>query len=126
MADINVPGKDVVRMAGIATLQKYRVSTLRTNYSGLVATLGAEGALEAILKSFALLRSPAETIKGAHEALVGVLGADGAAVAILQSPNVLRSPADTIKGANKALLDIFRIFWVLTVPLRQYSKILVC
>ena len=43
LTEIGVPDKDVVRMFGNAHLQKYRVSTLRDNYSGLVATLGADG-----------------------------------------------------------------------------------
>merc|ERR1712166_974675 len=67
LAEIGVPDKDVVRMADIAHLQKYRVSTIRTNYSGLVATLGAEGALGGILKSYALLLSPSDTTSGAHD-----------------------------------------------------------
>merc|ERR1712166_1087392 len=106
LAEIGVPDKDVVRMAGIAHLQKSRVSTIRDNYSGLVATLGAEGALGGIVKSYALLESPPDTVSGAHAAWVGILGADGAMAAILQSPAVLMTPADTIKGAHAAWVDI--------------------
>merc|ERR1712166_833501 len=106
LADIGVPDKDVVRMADIAKLQKSRVPTLRDNYTGLVATLGAEGALGGILKAYSLLQSPSDTTSSAHAAWVGILGADGAAAAILKNPAVLRSPADTIKGAHKALVDL--------------------
>merc|ERR1712166_505695 len=104
--EIGMPDKDVVRMADIAKLQKYRVSTIRTNYTGLVSTLGAEGALGGILKSYGLLTSPSDTTFGSHAAWVDILGADGAAAAILQSPAVLMSPAATTKGAQKALVDI--------------------
>merc|ERR1712086_950706 len=104
-ADIGVPDKDVVRMAGTAHLQKSSVSIIRTNYSGLVATLGAEGALAGILKSYSLLETPPDTISGAHAAWVRILGADGAAAAILQNATVLRSPAATMKGAHKALVN---------------------
>merc|ERR1712086_1128787 len=104
--EIGMPDKDVVRMADIAHLQKYRVSTIRDNYSGLVATLGAEGALGGILKSYSLLQSPSDTTSSAHAAWVGILGADGAAAAILKNPDVLTSPAATIKGAHTALVDI--------------------
>merc|ERR1712166_909029 len=52
LGEIGVPDKDVVRMTGIKTLlQNSRVSTLRTNYSGLVAPLGAESALGGILQT---------------------------------------------------------------------------
>jgi len=103
LAEIGVPEQTAAKMAGIAQLQKYRVSTIRTNYTGLVATLGTEGALGGILKSYSLLMSPPDTISGAHEAWVTILGADGAAAAILKTPNVLISPGDNIKGAQKAL-----------------------
>ena len=104
--EIGVPNKDVVRMAGIASLQQYRVPTLRDNYSGLVAILGAESALGGIVKSYVLLTSPSDTTAGAHVVLVDILGADGAAAAILKNPDVLRSPAATITGAHEALVDI--------------------
>merc|ERR1712086_998917 len=105
-AEIGVPDKDMVRMAGIAHLQKSSVSIIRTNYTGLVATLGAEGALGGILKSYSLLETPPDTISGAHDAWVDILGADGAAAAILKNPAVLISPGDNIKGAHKELVDI--------------------
>ena len=94
MAEINVPDKYVVRMAGITTLLKSRISTLRDNYNRLVATLGAEGALGGILKIYTLLQSASDTTvtAGAHAAWAGVLGAGGAAEALLQNPEVLRSP----------------------------------
>merc|ERR1712166_1091463 len=84
--EIGVPDKDVVRMAGTAQLRKHRVSTLRTNYSGLVAVLGAEGALGGILKTYGLLKAPPDTISGAHAAWMDILGADGAAAAICTNP----------------------------------------
>merc|ERR1712086_226630 len=81
LAEIGVPDKDVVRIAGSSNLQKYRVSTLRTNYTGLVATLGAEGALGGILKSYGLLTSPPDTTSSAYAAWMDILGADRAAAA---------------------------------------------
>ena len=106
LAEIGVPGKDVVRMAGIAQLQNRSVSTIRTNYSGLVATLGAEGALGGILKSYGVLLAPSDTTSSAHAAWVDILGADAAANAIIQSPNVLTSPGETIEAAHKALVEV--------------------
>ena len=105
-AEIGVPDKNVVRMAGKAHLRKNRVSTLRDSYSGLVAILDAEGTLGGILKTYTLLASPSDTTSGAHAAWVDILGADGAAVAILNSPSVLTSPAATIKGAHEAFVGI--------------------
>merc|ERR1712166_1412466 len=81
LAEIGVPDKDVVRMADSAVLHKSRVSTIRTNYTGLVATLGAEGALRGILQVSGLLRYSSDTTSDAHAAWVGILGADGAAAA---------------------------------------------
>ena len=106
LAEIGVHNKDVVRMTDIAILRKSRVSTIRHNYSGLVATLGAEGALGGILRSYSLLTSPPDTTSGAHAVWVSILGADGAAEAILKNPSVLIAPADNIKGAHKTLVNI--------------------
>ena len=66
LGEIGVPDTAAVQMAGIAHLQKSRVSTLRTNYTGLVATLGSEDALRGILKSYVLLQSPPDTTAGAN------------------------------------------------------------
>merc|ERR1712086_365418 len=101
--EIGMTDNLATKMAGRPVLQNHSVPTLRDNYSGLVATLGTEGALRGILKSYSLLMSPPDTISGAHEAWVDILGADGAAAAILKTPNVLISPGDNIKGAQKAL-----------------------
>merc|ERR1712166_88444 len=106
LAEIGVPEKTAAKMAGIAQLQKYRVSTIRDNYSGLVATLGAEGALGGILKNYSLLKAPPDTTASAHSTWIDILGADGAAAAILKNPAVLISPAETMKGSHKALENI--------------------
>merc|ERR1712166_1436404 len=66
LAEIGVPDKDVVRIAGNATLQKSSVSTIRDNYSGLVVALGAEGALGGIVKSYSMLLAPSDTTLSAH------------------------------------------------------------
>ena len=52
LAEIGVPDKAAAKMAGRVHLRKSRVSTLRANYTGLVATLGSESALKGILKSY--------------------------------------------------------------------------
>ena len=95
-SEIGVPDKDMAKMAGNSTLQKSSISTIRNNYTGLVAILGSESALGGILKTCSLLMSPPDTTSGAHAAWLDILGADGAAAAILKNPSVLKSPADTI------------------------------
>merc|ERR1712166_1493478 len=74
LAEVGVTDKVATKLAGSTVLQKYRISTIRDNYSGLVATLGAEGALGGIVKSYALLQSPSDTTSSAHAAWVGILG----------------------------------------------------
>jgi len=106
LTEIGVPDKVAVQMAGRALLQKSSISTIRTNYDGLVATLGAEDALEAICKGPSLLLSPPETTSGALTACADILGADGATAAILKSPGVITSPAGTIKGSHEALVEV--------------------
>ena len=105
-SEIGVPDKIAVQMAGRELLQKSSISTIRTNYDGLAAILGDEGALEAICKVYSLLLSPPETTSGALTAWADILGADGATMAILKSPGVLTSPAGTIKGGHEALVEI--------------------
>ena len=55
--ELRVPDKVAVKMASRRS-SRHRVSTLRANYTGLVATLGSEGALRGILKSHGLLKAP--------------------------------------------------------------------
>ena len=105
LAEIGIPTNAATKMAGRANLQKSRVSTTRTNYNGLAATLGSEGALAAICRSSNLLKSPPETTSGAHAAYVDIHGADGAAQAILKNPNLLCSPAANIKKVQKTLVE---------------------
>ena len=89
-----MPDKAAYKMAGRTILQRSRVPTLRYNYTGLVAILGTEGALEGILKSYGVLLSPCATTSGALATRVDILGAGGVAATILKSPGVLLSPAN--------------------------------
>merc|ERR1712166_1151404 len=106
LAEIGVTGRAATQMTGRANLQQYRISTLRANYDGLVATLGAEGALQAIPKCYGLMETAPETTSGAHAACLAILGADDTAEAIAKTPSVLTFPADTIRCAHKAIVDI--------------------
>merc|ERR1712166_752035 len=106
LAEIGVTGRAATQMTGRANLQQYRVSTLRANYDGLVAALGAEGALQAIPKCYGLMETAPETTSGAHAACLAILGADDTAEAIAKTPSVLTFPADTIRCAHKAIVDI--------------------
>lgn len=98
--------KAAIKIAGGAHLQKSSVSTIRTNYNGLVAILGSDSALEAIPRCHSLLETPPGTTSGAMEALEDILGADGAAEVIRKSPTILKAPGGTIKGAHLAWLNI--------------------
>merc|ERR1712166_861471 len=100
-----MPEKAATQVA-CTRLQNRTLSDMRTNYDGLVAVLGTEGALQAIPRAYSLLETPPETTFGAHAALVELLGADGAADVIRKTPNVLRSPGEPIKRAHKALVNI--------------------
>lgn len=106
LAEIGVTGRAATQMSGRANLQRYPISTLRANYGGLVATLGSEGALQAIPRCYGLMETSPETASGAHAAFRAILGADDTAEAIAKTPSVLTFPADKIRAAHKAIVDI--------------------
>merc|ERR1712153_252539 len=65
--------------------------------------LGADGAAAAILKNPDVLRSPAETIKGASEALTVHLGKDGMLQAVSNDPFLLKKAGDKIHQTAAAI-----------------------
>ena len=114
LAMIKVPDKVAARIAGRAEIQRISVSTLRTNYNGLVAILGAEGALDTISRNCGLLTSSPENVSTTRNILVEIMGADRAADAILKGPDVLRHSSGTIEAATRHSW----MCWVLTTQLR--------
>ena len=114
LAEIKLPDKVAARIAGRAEIQKSSVSTLRTNYNGLVAILGAEGALDTISRNCGVLTSSPENVSATQKTLVEIMGADRAADAILKGPDVLRHSSGTIEAATRHSW----MCWVLTTQLR--------
>ena len=106
LTNLGMAEKTAAKMAGRAHLQGRNISTLQTNYDGLVAILGAEGALEAVSKCYGLLETPPGTTSGAQTVYVDIMGAENAAEAIRKRPSVLMAFAGTIKGAHAAAVRI--------------------